>query len=141
MSDLRAELEAIKAKEGRLTPRLVLETAKDKAHPLHSRFEWDNAVCGERYRLIQAQDLITQVKVTYTTRSGESRSVRGFHAIRATDADEYEYDSGEDVLADPFKRKVVLRDMERQVNELVARFEHFQEFWALMRKVSRRKAG
>lgn len=139
MSDLRGELENIRNKHGRLTPALVLEEARSSRHPLHARFEWDDGVAGERYRLEQAHDLISEVRVSYSLSTGERRSVRGFHAVRASDVDQYDYEPIEDVLADPFKRKIVLADMQRQIGELVARYEHIGEFWQILKQVSRRK--
>lgn len=143
MSDLRAELAAIRADHGKLTPRIVLEAARPKSHPLHSRV-FDKSVpdAAEAYYLSRAQDLITLVRVSYTNAEGETKSVRGFHAVRASDAEQYEYEPVEEVLADPFKRKMVMQDMTRQVDELVARFDHLSEFWDVLRKaVRRKKAG
>jgi len=37
--------------------------------------------------------------------------------------------------------QILLRDMERRIAELVAQFEHLEEFWTVLRKVSRRKAS
>lgn len=48
---------------GRLTPRMVVEAAKTKDHPLHRHFEWDDAVAADAYRLDQARNLIRLVRV------------------------------------------------------------------------------
>ncbi len=138
MSDLRAELTAIREQHGKLTPKIVLEEARDPEHPLHNRFEWDDSIAAERYRIDQARTLISLVRVSFTTAEGVEKTVRGFHAVRSVD-DEFEFESIEDVLADPFKRKVVVQEMQRQVAELVSRYENFNEFWVVLRKVSRRK--
>ncbi len=139
MSDLRAELTAIREKHKKLTPAVVLKEARNPDHPLHSRFEWDDSVAAERYRLEQARNLISLVRVSYTDSAGETKSVRQYQAVRASDANQYEYEPVEEVLADPFKRKLVMQDMQRQVEELVARYEHLTEFWDVLRKTVRRK--
>lgn len=139
MSDLRAELAAIRKKHGKLTPRIVLEAVRPKTHPLHSRvFDKSVPAAAEAYYLGRAQELITLVRVSYTNVDGESKSVRGFHAVRAAD-DQYDYEWIEDVLTDPIKRKIVVQDMQRQINELIGRYEAFDEFWTVMRKVVRHK--
>lgn len=139
---LRDILNEIRSEYGRLTPAIVLEVARQEDHPLHSyaAFKWnDDEAAADAYRLSVARDLIRTVRVTYKQTSGEMSSVRAYHAIRTADEDEYEYEAVEDILADPMKRRIVVRDMERQIAELVSRYEHFQEFWDLIRKASRRK--
>lgn len=46
---------------GQLTPALVVDAARDPKSVLHSLFEWDNTVAGERYREYQARTLISKV--------------------------------------------------------------------------------
>jgi len=140
MSDLRTELENIKTKYGRLTPKLVLEEARDPSHPLHARFEWSDAIAAERYRLDQARELLSLVKIQYVSATGETKMVRQFHAIRASDDDEFTYEDAADIARDPFMRKLLLREMTRDIAELVARYEGLQEFWQELRKL-RRKAS
>jgi hypothetical protein len=48
---------------GRLTPNAVVEDARDKDSPLHSVFEWDDAVAADRFRIEQARNLIQSFKV------------------------------------------------------------------------------
>lgn len=125
---------------GRLTPPLVLAYARDPASPLHHRFEWEDTVAAEQWRLAQARALIQKVRVVYATGADGPKRVRAFHAVRAVDETEFNYEDVEDVMADAFKRKLVMREMERQIAELVARYEHFNEFWQQIRRLSRRKS-
>ena len=130
----RDELQKIYDQRGQLTPALVVEEASDPAHPLHSRFEWDNSVAGERWRKAQAQELIRSVKVVYkqATERDPARSVRAFHAVRRPDGNVYE--PAERVVEDPFTRQLVLADMEREWKALKRRYEQFSEFAAMVRQ-------
>lgn len=47
----------------KLTDKSVLNTAKNKNHPLHDYFEWNNTKAAELYRKRQARDLIRCVVV------------------------------------------------------------------------------
>lgn len=51
------------------TPESVLEKAKDENTELHKCFEWDDTVAAEKYRLIQASQIIRTlvIKGTETT--------------------------------------------------------------------------
>jgi hypothetical protein len=58
---------------GRLTKDAVVQDARKKSSPLHSYFEWDDSIAGQRYRLVQAEELIGEV--TVLVEYGETRVV------------------------------------------------------------------
>jgi hypothetical protein len=133
MSSLRDHLQAIYDDHGELTPALVVDEARPKSHPLHSRFEWNNTVAGERWRQAQAQELIRSVKVVYRepTEKEPGRSVRAFHAVRRENGNVYE--PVDKVVDDPFMKRLVLADMEREWKALRRRYEQFAEFAEMVR--------
>jgi hypothetical protein len=139
MSDLASEIKAIRDRHGKLTPKLVLDTARDASHPLHSRFEWRDGLAAEKYRLIQAQELIASVRLTFVDSKGENRSARRYYAIRAADADEFDYDDVEEVMADRFRRKLLLNEMQRRIDELVQQYGVLEEFWTTLQGVARKR--
>lgn len=132
--NLRDQLLAIREKHGRLDPHLVIEEARDEAHPLHSRFEWDDSVAGEAWRRSQAHDLIRSVRLVYreATEQEAARSVRAFHAVRREDG--HAYEPAEEVIEDPFTRRLVLADMEREWKALRRRYDAFAEFADMVRR-------
>lgn len=61
---LQQVLEEIAAKTGGiLKPEVVVGEAADPRHPLHDRFEWDDAKAGHAHRVEQARELIRSVRV------------------------------------------------------------------------------
>ena len=44
--------------QGRVTPEIVVEAARDPASPLHSAFTWDDAQAAHEHRLAQARVLL-----------------------------------------------------------------------------------
>lgn len=130
---LRDQLQAIYEERGKLTPALVVDEARDVMHPLHFRFEWDDAVAGEKYRQNQAHELIRSVKVVYkpATETDPEKSVRAFHAVRGESG--YAYEPVESVLRDDFTRRLVLNDMQREWQQLHRRYADFEEFAAMVR--------
>ena len=46
-----------------ITPQAVLEKAKDENSELHKCFEWDNDVAAEKYRTIQAGNVIRMLYI------------------------------------------------------------------------------
>jgi hypothetical protein len=126
MSDLRTELLAIRAERGQLTAAAIVEAATPEDHPLHSRFEWDDAVAGHRYRLGQAKQLIRVVRETYIDRSGNPSDVRAFHAIAREEGTVYE--PLDEIIQDDITSKILLQSMEREWRALRARYARFEEF-------------
>jgi hypothetical protein len=132
--NLRDELQRIYDERGTLTPALVVDEARDPQHVLHSRFEWDDSVAGEKYRRAQAQELIRSVKVVYreATETERAKSVRAFHAIRREHG--HVYEPAEKVVEDPFAKKLLLADMEREWRALFRRYQDFKEFADMVRR-------
>jgi len=58
--------------DGKLTPKEVVEAARNPKHPLHSQFDWDNTVAGEKWRIQQARLLINQVEVVISVDGEET---------------------------------------------------------------------
>lgn len=138
---LRECLQQIYDERGQLTPAAVVDVARDAAHPLHERFEWDDSVAGEAWRRVQAQELIRSVKVIYRepTETEEGRSVRSWVSVRRENGNVYE--PAQAVAEDPFTRQLVMRDMEREWKALHRRYAHFREFVDLVREDITEKAA
>lgn len=137
MSGLRDQLQTIYDERGKLTPALVVETARAADHPLHERFEWDNEIAGEAYRRVQAAELIRSVRVRDTRGNDESDvrcKVRQFVSVQRSDDPERSYEPVSDVLADPLRRAMLLREMERDWRLFKQRWSHMTEFAELIRK-------
>ena len=135
MSDLRSVLTHWYEEAGELTPQLVVDKARPEGAPLHDRFEWDNEVAGEKYRLVQAQQIIRSVKISFTDQNtGEQKFIRGFHSVReAGDADSEGYRPTEEIVEDDVALKILLRQFEREIRELKRKYGHLAEFAEMVR--------
>lgn len=76
--------------EKKVTPSKVLELAKDPNHPLHSFFEWDDEVASNKYRLIQARELINQIvfQIMNEEKDKKYSKVRAFLSVSENDKSE-----------------------------------------------------
>jgi hypothetical protein len=130
---LRDHLQSIYDAHQKLTPALLVDEARDEAHPLHDRFEWADEIAGEAWRRQQAHELIRSVRIVYRKADKRSpeRSVRAYHAVRKESG--HVYEPAEKVASDPLLQQMVLRDMEREWRQLKARYGHFQEFIDMVR--------
>lgn len=129
--NLRDHLEAIKKRAGELTPEIFLEESRPANSPTHHYFDWDVQRNAERWLVEQAHKLIQQVQVTYKKTDGTTSRVRAYHAVRRDD-NRYVYESLEDLQQDPTSREIVLREMQRDWEQLRARYQNLEEFWELV---------
>jgi hypothetical protein len=136
MTDLRSELTGIYQQHGELTPQIVVDEARQEDAPLHGRFEWDDSIAGEKYRLEQAARLIRTVRIEYSSpQSDEKRFIRAFSSLYESGEPERQgYAPTEEVLENPITRKILLGNMQRDINQLKKRYGHLAEFADMMRR-------
>ena len=131
--NLRDELQAIYDESGELKPAIVVDKARDPEHPLHGRFEWDDQVAGEKYRLQQAGDLIRSVEWVYAEEpDGAPKKVRAFHSVNRVDGPTYV--PAQEIQQDEFMTKLVLQSAEREWKSLQRKYGHLAEFLAVVRR-------
>lgn len=131
--NLREALQGIADEHGRLTARIVLDEARNPKHVLHNRFEWDNKVAAEKYRIEQARELIRRVRVVYKPREdAQFSSVRAWHSVDTEEGRVYH--TAEEVAEDPFLLKLHLQNMEREWRSLREKYDRFAEFAEMVRR-------
>lgn len=72
------ELRRIYADKGQLKPADVVDESRPTSAPLHPCFEWDDEVAAEKYREVQAGNLIRSITVVHKTPTHEPVEVRAF---------------------------------------------------------------
>jgi hypothetical protein len=77
--EIDAEISRIYNENGSITPDLVIKAAEDPNNVLHHLFEWDNSKAGNAYRVDQARQIITSVKINIVT---ESRTISAVSYVR-----------------------------------------------------------
>ena len=106
------ELQTLRKKHGILNPRTVVDFARDENTHLHSYFDWDDAEAGEKYRLIQARQII---RVVVSVEPSIQKEVRVFVSLTPDRHAEGGYRSMSNVIADSELRRILLRDAIREL--------------------------
>ena len=131
-----------KANDGLLQPEAVVAAARPLTSPLHSRFEWDNSVAGQQYRIWQARQLI-RITVEVMQQTGESMNV--FVSLTPDrDRESGGYRVLTDVLSDSQMRQQMLEDAMEELNlfrEKYKKLRELSEIFSAIKKVGKRKAG
>ena len=140
----QALAEIAREHDGILRPVDVVEAARPARHPLHSRFEWDDAKAGHAYRLWQARELIIQARVTIT---GGGKTVE--HRCYVSLGDDRRADGGGyrqtvAVLSDADLRAQMLDEALTELRRVKARYSTLTELadvWEAMSRAERRSAA
>lgn len=61
-----------------LSPRTLVDASRDVDAPLHNEFEWRDDVAAEKYRLTQAQGIITNLRIVTIQADGGKALDRAF---------------------------------------------------------------
>lgn len=99
------------AADGELTPKRLLDANRDEAAPLHSEFEWDDAVAAEEYRESQAAYIIRHIVVKPEAK--EASPVRAFFSVEQDERKAYQ--SLEVILSTPSLREQLMQSARREM--------------------------
>lgn len=126
------QLQAIREEHGQLTPVLLVDLARDPEHPLHARFEWDDSLAAEKWRLEQAGQLL---RVTFRPDPSKPRDLRAFVAVRGEATPKADYVPTTEALADDFTRELLLRQMKRDAEMFNRRWKDMAEYADVVRSM------
>lgn len=116
---------------GLLQPEVVVDEARLVSSPLHSRFEWDNTVAGQQYRIWQARQLI---RVSVEVLAGTDKACEVFVSLtpdRERESGGYrvmadvlsDADLRNQMLSDALEELELFREKYRKLKELASVFE------------------
>lgn len=129
------EFYAAAEEEGRLDGELLHDEIADSNHPLHNRFEWDDAVAGRAYRVSQIN---RDIKRSYIKIWVDDRpvKVKTFTAVRYTgDTERLKgYTRTERVVLSPWQYRHMMRELRRKIRELQVNYGHLEDFARVMRE-------
>jgi len=126
------ELERIKKEKG-LTPENVLKSARKTSSPLHECFNWDDSEAAERYRLLQAGNLIRIIIVV----ENEQRAFENVVIKKPNKKDESVYLSQEEVLDSKEYRKQMLIVALRELSFWKSKYQFYAELKGIVKEIKK----
>ncbi len=75
------ELERIKSREGKLTPKLIIEYATSSRNPMHKFFDWDDNEASKKWRHQQAINLTGMIGEIVVV-EGKRTKQRSFFGVK-----------------------------------------------------------
>ena len=134
------KLHAIRKSRGRLVPSDVVEEAKAEDSVLHRYFDWNNREAAQKWRIVQARDLISAI-VTVEVGDKETLPVRSFVSV------DNSYEPVYEVMSDADMRQKALADVEASIVHLQSKIRAYTELRDVLkalervREIARRHVG
>lgn len=114
-----------------LTPDNVLEVAKDESNVMHNMFEWDDTVAGQKYRLWQARNIISNIRVNIISDDSEKRKIRAF----VTTKKDTVFEPIEKVVKDTDRYAILLNNAYRELNYIKYKYDTLAEIQELLKDI------
>lgn len=131
----KAALDAIaKRHRGGITPKAVVDAARDPDHPLHPCFTWDNSAAAERWREQQARLIINAIEVVH-----QDTTPRVCFVSVGYD-DERAYRASATVMSDTDMREQALAEALAVLEGWQRRYAHLTELAEVFEAATRTKA-
>ena len=117
-------LREIETKTGMVTPRALVDKARASDSPLHGLFEWDNSRAADRYRLYQARQHISSVRVQFM---GKETSAYWNATVEIEDVPVQGYFSTAQVASDEAIRSVVVKEAVQNIVHWQKKYKELKE--------------
>ena len=137
------ELEKLqKINDGKLTPKYVVEVAKDKSSPIHDFFEWDNNKASEKWRLHQARQLLNSIEIVITY-NGKKEEIRRYFNITKVEEDNDDtkrvYIIMEEALSNPKYKKQILQRALEEIEYWQKKYSQYKELSMIFKSIEKTK--
>lgn len=141
MTQVEALMEIARRHGGTITPRQVVDEARDESSVLHGAFTWDDAIAADKYRILEAQHLIRECRVTIQQgdRKTQTFAFVGVSTDRIGAAADNPYRVASDVAQNTDLMAIAERDALEQLKAVKRRFEHLKRLnavWAAIDDVA-----
>lgn len=114
--------------KGELTPKDVLDDARNDNSPLHSFFEWNDGEAAEAYRLQQARGLIRSVVAIYVDEEQQKPAVRVKAYVHINEPVAPHYREVGHAMSQKRTRDLVLQRAWREFQSWRRRYKDLKEF-------------
>lgn len=125
-------LEALRERfKGELTPKDVVDDARNHNSPLHSFFEWNDGEAAEQWRLQQARGLIRAVVAVIVNEEEPARRISAFVHVPESGAPHYR--ATDHAMSQERTREMILRQAWKEFQGWRKRYEHLDELGELFK--------
>lgn len=125
-------IKKLEKKYGEVTREVFLDSARSEKSAMHCLFEWDDAKAAEKYRLQQAQVIITSIRVTVHSEDKPPIITRAFVQDREVSSG---YVNITKALSEEDKRERILEEARKEALWFKSKYEHLEELAAVIETI------
>lgn len=115
-----------------VTPENVLEKARNKGTELHKCFEWNDSIASEKYRLIQARDVIRHFVIVTPEKENEEPTKIRTYQISSTST---VYKPTRMFLQEPDEYKTLLKRAKEELQAFKRRYKMLAELESIFAEI------
>lgn len=117
---------------GEITPRILLEDARQEGSVLHSCYEWDDTKAAEKYRFHQSKLIIANLTVVSINDSEEIRPTNAFITINERN-ERASYVSVVQALSNKETKEQVIRNAKAELNMFKRKYQNLVDLSKLLK--------
>lgn len=117
------ELKQIQEIRGEITPKHVVDSARNKKSALHGYFIWDDAVAANKYRMQKASELIGRIEIKIV-KDGEAKIIKAFDITTTSNLSQPVSYTSSSSSSSSRAKQVATGDL----NKIINRLEPFDEY-------------
>lgn len=106
-------------REGRLNAQELVDVSRDEDAPLHDLFEWDDKIAAEKYRYVQAQEIIRSIVVRQVDKP---ITTRAFSSISNK-----QYVSTTKAMSKESTRRIMLKNALNELDAFKRKYQNLKE--------------
>lgn len=120
------EFERLYEKNGRLAPEDVVDESRPESAPLHECFEWNDEVAAEKYRVVQAGNIIRAIVKVEPAPEAPAQTVRAFVHVRQ------DYHPISVVVKNPDMSEELLANARREMVAFIAKYKSLKKLFPII---------
>ena len=133
-------LEALAEEQGKITPDIVVDDARNENSPLHDFFEWDLEIAARGHWKQQARNLIGSINVIVKVEDRQIET-RAWCHVFVTEHQEQNYQPIIRVMSDVDMRKQMLETAIRELDTWRKKYEQYKELSPIFETIAQIKLG
>jgi len=130
-------LEEIERKKGCISPKVVVNAARDKSSPLHTYFDWNDTRAAENYRLQQARGLINHLTVVINYDTGDVQKAFFNVSGSVDESKAFAYVNIERALTNKEFRRQVLQNAMNEIVYWKTKYQEYSEFKGIVGAINK----
>lgn len=115
----------------KLTPQNLVELARDENSALHNDFEWNDTIAGEKYRNIQASEMIRLIVIQ--SEEAEHEPIRVFQKVEET----HTYEPVRLIVQHKDEYQALLRRAKAELKAFENRYKSLVELQEVFKEIDR----